>query len=221
MKIFKFRDLGLSLVAATVAATVAHSPAGAVEINPTSYDMVEGGNGIFVYNDGTYSGSNVAGFLSGGVGELTDGIIAPSPWFTTPAPYVGWRFISPEITFNFAPLADLANVTFRFDNAKGAGGVFLPDSLSFDFGSGYQLGTPTLTTEGHLGVFSYNFTGINVSSFKVRIDSAQEWVMLTEVDFDGTLSDVAAVPEPASWALMIGGFGLAGAALRRRRALAV
>lgn len=28
-----------------------------------------------------------------------------------------------------------------------------------------------------------------------------------------------AVPEPATWALMIGGFGLAGAALRRRRAL--
>lgn len=30
-----------------------------------------------------------------------------------------------------------------------------------------------------------------------------------------------AVPEPASWALMIAGFGLSGAALRRRRALAV
>jgi hypothetical protein len=29
---------------------------------------------------------------------------------------------------------------------------------------------------------------------------------------------VASVPEPAVWALMIGGFGLAGAALRRRRA---
>jgi hypothetical protein len=28
----------------------------------------------------------------------------------------------------------------------------------------------------------------------------------------------AAVPEPATWALMIGGFGMAGAALRRRRA---
>jgi hypothetical protein len=32
---------------------------------------------------------------------------------------------------------------------------------------------------------------------------------------------VAAVPEPASWALMIMGFGLAGATLRRRRAAAV
>ena len=28
-----------------------------------------------------------------------------------------------------------------------------------------------------------------------------------------------AVPEPASWALMLSGFGLAGAALRRRRAV--
>ncbi len=30
-------------------------------------------------------------------------------------------------------------------------------------------------------------------------------------------AQLVAVPEPASWALMIGGFGLAGAALRRRR----
>ncbi|WP_293901950.1 PEPxxWA-CTERM sorting domain-containing protein [Phenylobacterium sp.] len=33
--------------------------------------------------------------------------------------------------------------------------------------------------------------------------------------------DFAAVPEPASWALMIAGFGLAGAALRSRRRLAI
>lgn len=38
-----------------------------------------------------------------------------------------------------------------------------------------------------------------------------------------TLQDASAggVPEPAAWTMMIGGFGLAGAALRRRRAVAV
>lgn len=33
--------------------------------------------------------------------------------------------------------------------------------------------------------------------------------------FSGTIS--GAVPEPASWALMVGGFGIAGASMRRRR----
>lgn len=37
-------------------------------------------------------------------------------------------------------------------------------------------------------------------------------------DFDWrfTISTISAVPEPATWAMMIAGFGLAGAALRRR-----
>ena len=35
------------------------------------------------------------------------------------------------------------------------------------------------------------------------------------------LSESAAVPEPASWALMISGFGLAGTMLRQRRRLAI
>jgi hypothetical protein len=40
--------------------------------------------------------------------------------------------------------------------------------------------------------------------------------------FEGVASgaDTGGVPEPATWALMIAGFGSAGAALRRRRALA-
>jgi hypothetical protein len=34
--------------------------------------------------------------------------------------------------------------------------------------------------------------------------------------YQTTLAEVQAVPEPASWAMMIGGFGLAGAFMRRR-----
>jgi hypothetical protein len=39
-------------------------------------------------------------------------------------------------------------------------------------------------------------------------------------DFAPDNATVASVPEPASWAMMIGGFGLVGAAARRRRAAA-
>ena len=37
------------------------------------------------------------------------------------------------------------------------------------------------------------------------------------VNFDACATNTGGVPEPASWALMLGGFGLAGAAIRTRR----
>ena len=61
------------------------------------------------------------------------------------------------------------------------------------FGTG--LNFPTVTTSGAYGV-----NGI------------------PEVNF--STSGIGSVPEPATWALMLGGFGLAGAALRRRKAIA-
>jgi hypothetical protein len=36
------------------------------------------------------------------------------------------------------------------------------------------------------------------------------------LNFRVTTADAAAVPEPASWAMMISGFGLVGGAMRRR-----
>ena len=45
-------------------------------------------------------------------------------------------------------------------------------------------------------------------------DETIPWTEIGAVRFEG-----GGVPEPASWALMIAGFGLAGASLRRRRAV--
>jgi hypothetical protein len=53
---------------------------------------------------------------------------------------------------------------------------------------------------------------------RIRLVTGGEAVRHIEVD---RAPNLPGVPEPASWALMISGFGLAGVALRRRRALVV
>jgi hypothetical protein len=60
---------------------------------------------------------------------------------------------------------------------------------------------------------SYNFNGAKVSG--ITFTSGQD-----AFEFDN-LAGTLAVPEPASWALMILGFGGVGAALRSRRKLAI
>jgi CHRD domain/PEP-CTERM motif len=54
------------------------------------------------------------------------------------------------------------------------------------------------------------------------LDAGQVYFNLHTVNFPGgeIRGNLAAVPEPASWAMMLAGFGLVGAALRRRVAVA-
>lgn len=56
----------------------------------------------------------------------------------------------------------------------------------------------------------YDFNGAKVSSITFQSGS-------DAFEFDGLAGNVAAVPEPATWAMMILGFGAAGAMLRSRR----
>ena len=46
--------------------------------------------------------------------------------------------------------------------------------------------------------------GVNVTGTSANIDNL-------------VVNVAAAVPEPASWAMMVGGFGMLGAAMRRRK----
>jgi hypothetical protein len=55
--------------------------------------------------------------------------------------------------------------------------------------------------------------GLNTLTVNYKIDTARGG---TRVGYAGTLNVTPAVPEPASWALMIGGFGLVGGTMRRR-----
>jgi hypothetical protein len=59
--------------------------------------------------------------------------------------------------------------------------------------------------------------GANPLIYTVNYDFRNDGATMDEARF--VFSPAGGVPEPASWALMIGGFGMAGAMMRRRRAV--
>jgi len=67
---------------------------------------------------------------------------------------------------------------------------------------------------GNLTNSSFSFTGLQYS-----LTLTQGSGSFDANQFTTTAGSIAAVPEPASWATMVAGFGVAGMALRRRRAL--
>lgn len=120
------------------------------------------------------------------------------------------------------------------------------DILQYFFGTGFTGNTTQVTgnfnfyngatltasfgygssTSGQLASFAAVFPPSNGA---FSFDSFTNAVTITGLDAPATLdgsafnyalvSDIRAVPEPASWALMIGGFTLVGTAMRQRRRL--
>jgi len=207
----------MKLAALTLAG--AFTQASAAIVTPISYDMPNGEIGSFTYFDESYSGSgNTAvsdALLAGGLGDLTDGVLATAHWYDQPGPYVGWAQVVPEIVFHFASATAFTAATFYFDEQYGTGYVYLPTSIEFDTGAGFQTYAPTITSVGPLAKYDFDLTGALTSTITARLNhpAGQTVIMLTEVTFDGT----SPTPEPAMWATMLAGFGLVGGALRRRR----
>lgn len=179
--------------------------------------MQNGETGSYNYWDETYSGSGNTtangSFLSGGTGDLTDGIIAASSWNVTepPAgngPYVGWRHITPTITFHFSPKnVALDSITLYLDDRNGSGGVGAPSAVIID-GVIYDLSDPAGTGPFSVTLSNLGFYGSSVDV--TLVDGVGSWVFLSEVTFDGEY-----VPEPGVLGLTL--FGLIAAGLGRRR----
>lgn len=72
--------------------------------------------------------------------------------------------------------------------------------------------TQSASYEGDSGAGFLGFVGKDISGFSVTTTG-------TDFAFGDfyTAASIASAPEPATWAMMIVGFGLAGAALRRRK----
>ena len=214
----------MALAVAAVGAIGLSAPASASQIFSTSYDTPNGdgqaSGGSFNYWDRSYSGAGnttVDGAaLTGGSGDLTDGVVAADFWYNVEnsagsGPYVGWYLPAtpdPTVTFHFGPSQKITQIGIHFDNSH-AGGVFAPNQILVD-GVNQAYTAPSVGTIGWSYLTGLNLTG---NAHTIQFKQGAGWTFVSEITFDGG----RAVPEPATWGLMILGFGAAGSMLRRRR----
>ena len=184
-------------------------------ITPDSYSMLNGNSGSYNYWDQIYNGTGCTTCdnapLSGGTGDLTDGVIATTNWFVAEAPpgngpYVGWA-IDPSITFHWNAPVSIDSVTFWFDDADGNGGVSAPASVTVN-GTNYAISDPPGPAPFAFTASGVSFSGTDLG---VQIFRRNGWVFLSEVQF------ASSVPEPESLALLLAGLSALGLRLVRRR----
>jgi len=196
----------------------------AANVQPVSYDMINGGTGNYYYWDDKYTGtgSKTTDYapLSGGLGDLTDGVIATDHWINTesrtaPGPYVGWQNRNPVITFHFASQTNFQSVGIYFDDANGLGGVNTPAGVTIN-GKYFAVTDPDANVP-FLALFDIgdldDTDTLTIEITRAIRNGINDWVFVSEVVFTDT--SAGPVPEPATMLLL--GLGLAGVAVARKR----
>lgn len=126
--------------------------------------------------------------------------------------------IAYDLTLTTVGLSWLSEATIAFEDSSQLAGVFLTPGFTDDFaGTGTYSGSAVLAD---LGLeFNVGADGILRVEFFESFDDVFAAIDANYISGTITITHngvTAAVPEPASWALMIGGFGLVGGAMRRR-----
>jgi hypothetical protein len=131
--------------------------------------------------------------------------------------------ITPSLTFNGSSVSAMSSYRFTIDNTPNAppcpfpGGDFCADQVMITALSG---GVTTFDIGGQtLRLFVDGFLDSSGHLQSTFIGSENTTTTATLVGrFDLTTNTTPGAPEPASWALMLVGFGGLGAMLRRRHA---
>ena len=166
---------------------------------------------------GTFSGINGGPFTDvdavfTAIGD-TDDAYDISGGTTTVVPLSSFSAVAGGLTYTFTtPISFFVNRSANFAgfNASDLSTGFLrflgtsPAALtSYDGVSDLPATAVTFYTDGNTGTYNTDRGDVLVTSGTNMVLSA---------------SAAGVVPEPATWAMMIGGMGLAGGALRRRKA---
>lgn len=204
----------LKHLAAAAVSCVAVGGSHAVQVVPVSYDMSNGVSGTYQYWDDSYSGSGCitcdGSPLSGGRGDLTDGVIASSNWQIAEAPagagpYVGWTNFNPTISFHFGQTVSIGSVTVYMDDSQ-FGGVVAPASV--------VIGSTTYPVIDPAGTapFAFTVTGLNFvgSDLNVTINRNGQWTFVSEIQFQSP------VPEPGTSVTLLAGLLVLAGSIRLR-----
>jgi hypothetical protein len=163
----------------------------------------------YILNGSSFTDLSIAGDNVRARGITDSGEVAG--WVSNASGSQGFILAGGVYTFFTAP-GSFQSTFFEDINSSGLISGEYNDAGGFSHAFIFNSNTATFTDINVPGATNVNAFGIN--------DAGQ--VVLTTSNVDGRITNYlyspGGAPEPASWALMIGGFGLAGAALRRRRA---
>lgn len=182
---------------------VTATPASAIEPISVTY-TVTGAPGAYTYDFSfTNNDTGTAGIYIVGVGGLAQDITG------SPA---GWLQANIPPNFSNAPYGGSALI---YSNVWCTGGISSCNNAS-GINSGQSLSGFTVLDAGAsilsaVPWFAYAYNGVDTNN-------DGHFYRDTNPGFEGQASLVTgAVPEPATWALMLVGFGAVGVSLRRRR----
>lgn len=177
----------------------ASAPEISVNVEPVSYDMLNGQSGSFLYHDEIYDGTGdntVNGAaLSGGLGQLTDGEVGADEYATNLGngaayEWVGWSSIQPEITFDFGEVVELSGTSIHANNSLDVGLWGNVDISFSDDGVSFSDAVSYTTSVDQRADATARFIDVpfNRSAQYVRMnfaDGNQQWIFLSEIDFYG------------------------------------
>lgn len=197
--------------ALAVIASIPIVASASMTLSPVSYDMINGRSGFNSYRDETYGGPGAMGnpaadssFLSGGLGQLTDGVVGTNSIFDNASfDWVGWLEVSPVISFDFGQQVTLESLGLHAASVSSIfGDVDLPSSIIWEFSNdGVTFGNSATRTTTAAEANNPDSQWLDLSVDRTAryaratlIDGQQPWIFVSEFRFRG-------VPTPGATAL--------------------
>ena len=238
MSVFKLAGVAAAVATLALAATPTQAATSWDAVADFSSTQATGVNGVWSY-----------GWDDGNGFQAFDSNSACFPGLSCwQSPGANFAYETPVVAANLTGVTNTyATITHPADVLNLHPGASQPDMSLYDIDAIVRFTAPTAGTYKYSGFFQVldrspsgvsihaggavvplslilldktNFNGSATLAAGETIDFRVNRAGVIWNDSTGLAATVTAVPEPATWAMMIAGFGLAGAALRRRRLVA-